>query len=131
MVIVKLWGAEVSLPPLAVPPLSCAVTVTVAVPLASGALVYVSVPFETTAGLAEKSDGLFVVTVKVTVCPDSSGGPAEMPVAQFGTLCGPASSFEVWSAPLVNDGASWTAVTTMVKWCGGEGAFPWWGVAPA
>ena len=50
IVIVNVCGADVSTPPLAVPPSSCATTVTVAVPLAFGAEVYVSVPFEATAG---------------------------------------------------------------------------------
>src|SRR5947199_10767231 len=43
-VIVNVWAADVSTPPLAVPPLSLATMVTVAVPLALGASVYVSVP---------------------------------------------------------------------------------------
>ena len=38
-VIVKLWGADVSTPPPAVPPLSCSTTVIVAVPFAFGAAV--------------------------------------------------------------------------------------------
>ncbi len=43
-VIVKVCAADVSTPPLAVPPLSCSKTVTVAVPKAFSAGVYVSVP---------------------------------------------------------------------------------------
>ena len=45
----------------------------------------------------------------------SSLGPAVMAVAQPATVCAPASSVTVWSAPLVNDGASLTAVTVTVK----------------
>src|SRR5439155_1642430 len=45
-VIVNVCAALVSLPPLAVPPLSCATMVTVAVPLALAAVWYVSAPVE-------------------------------------------------------------------------------------
>ena len=48
---------------------------------------------------------LLLVTTKVSVCPASSGGPAEMAVAQPVTVFGPESSQTVWSAPLVNVGA--------------------------
>ena len=46
----KAWDALVSFPPFAVPPSSCAVTVTFVEPFASGAGVYVSVPAEEIAG---------------------------------------------------------------------------------
>ena len=55
---------------------------------------------------------------KVSVCPLSFGGPGVMLVAQLATVCAPASSATVWSAPLVKLGASLTAVTVMVKLCG-------------
>ena len=53
--------------------------------------------------------------MKLSVWPDSSGGPGSNPVAQPATVCAPASSSTVWSGPLVNDGASLTAVTVIVK----------------
>ena len=54
------------------------------------------------------------VTWKETACEDSSGGPEPIPVAQPLTVCGPASSATVWSAPFVKDGASLTGLT--VRW---------------
>src|SRR5207248_2449971 len=54
-VMVNVCGAEVSTPPFAVPPLSCSVTVTVAVPLASGAGVKVRTPLGEIDGCDEKS----------------------------------------------------------------------------
>ena len=129
-VIVKVCGAEVSTPPFAVPPLSLAVTVTVAEPLASAAGVKVSVPFELTAGCTENSELRLLVTVKLTVCPDSSAGPDEMPMAQPAKTCAPASSLTVWFAPFVNYGASLTAVTVIVKVCGGEVSLPPFAVPP-
>ena len=63
---VNVCGGLVSLPPLAVPPLSTALTVTVADPTASSAGVYVSVPFAATPGCTAKSPGLSFETVNVT-----------------------------------------------------------------
>ena len=60
-------GGLVSTAPFAEPPLSTARTVTLAVPRARSAGVYVSVPFDDTAGATEKSPGLSFVTVNVTV----------------------------------------------------------------
>ena len=53
--------------------------------------------------------------MKLSACPDSSGGPALMNVAQPVTVCAPASSSVVWLAPLVKLGASLTAVTVIVS----------------
>src|SRR5262245_25018140 len=94
-VIVKVCGALVSWPPLAVPPLSCRRTVTVALPFAFAAGVYVSVPVADTAGNTPNNASLLVETRNVSVCPFSSAGPREIFVAQFGTVCAPASSFTV------------------------------------
>jgi hypothetical protein len=117
-VMVKDCEALVSTPPPAVPPLSCAATLIVALPLALGAAVYVSVPSAATAGPALNSDGFeFPVTLNETVWPDSSAGPALIAVAQPATLCGPPSSSEVWSAPFVKLGASLTAVMLIVNVC--------------
>src|SRR5438270_836767 len=87
-VMVKVWAALVSTPPLAVPPLSCSWTVTVAVPLALAASVEVSVPLTAeTVGCAEKSALLVLLTMKFSAWPLSSDGPAEMAVAQPATVC--------------------------------------------
>ena len=59
-----------------------------------------------------------------------SVGPAETAVAQGLTVCAPAFSSTVWSAPLVNDGASLTAVTVMVNVCGAEVSLPPFAVPP-
>ena len=65
-VIVKVCGAEVSTPPLAVPPLSCSLTVTFAVPLTLGCAVYVSVAVGVDRRLpaGENSGLLSLVTMK-------------------------------------------------------------------
>src|SRR5678815_188211 len=60
-------GADVSWPPLAVPPLSWATAVTLATPHALGAGVYVSVPSGLIAGCTLNSDGLSLLTTKCTV----------------------------------------------------------------
>src|SRR5207244_806061 len=69
IVSVNVCGAEVSLPPFAVPPSSCAVTVTV------------GVPFGATDGCTLKIALLSLVVVKETVCAFSSAGPALIAVA--------------------------------------------------
>src|SRR6059036_1051142 len=116
-VMINVCGALVSTPPLAVPPLSLAVTVTVAAPLALGADRYVNVPADDTLGCTAKRPLLLLVTMKVTICPaaTSSGGPARILVAQPVTVCVPASSRAVWSGPLVKLGGSLTGVTLMVN----------------
>src|SRR5439155_14196073 len=71
-VIVKVTGAEVFRPPLAVPPLSLSVRVMLAVPSANAAGVKVSVPSGATAGAVANRPGLVLfVTVKLTDWPDS------------------------------------------------------------
>ena len=92
-VIVNDCGAEVSTPPSAVPPLSCATSVIVALPLAFAAVVKVSTPADETAGAVLKSAALVLpVTTKLTTWPASSAGPGLMPVAQPTSVCGPPSS---------------------------------------
>jgi hypothetical protein len=66
-------------------------------------------------GLANKPEFVFAVTWKVNIWLDSFGGPAEMFVAQFVTVCDPALLLAVWSAPLVNEGASFTGLTVNTK----------------
>src|SRR5439155_22553725 len=78
----KVCAAEVSTPPFAVPPSSCAAMVTVAMPFAFGAGVKVSVPLAPTVGCAEKSVLSLLLTLKLTVCDDSFG-PGEIAVAQL------------------------------------------------
>src|SRR5579872_985812 len=102
----KVCGALVSTPPLEVPPLSCSVMVIAAVPFAFAAVVNVTTPVGLIDGPAEKSAGLVLpVTLKCTVWPDSLAGPGLIAVAQGFTVCGPASSSTVISAPLVKLGA--------------------------
>jgi hypothetical protein len=79
----------VATPLFAVPPVSWAVTVTVALPVALPG-VKVSVPLTAIAGWALKRALLVFVRVKLTVCADSSAGPAEMLVAKLLWLCAPA-----------------------------------------
>src|SRR5436190_911221 len=81
-VMVNCTDAEVSTPPLAVPPLSERNTVTVAEPKAFGAGVNVSVPLALIEGPLAKSDGLlFETMLNVSVCDDSLAGPALIAVA--------------------------------------------------
>ena len=56
-----------------------------------------------------------MLTVKVTVGRCRWAVPGEMPVAQPGTTCPPASSLTVWSGPLVKAGAPFTVATSIVK----------------
>jgi hypothetical protein len=49
--------------------------------------------------------------MKSNVWLPSSAGPAEMLVAQPFTVCAPAFCETLWLAPLVNDGASFAALT--------------------
>ena len=81
---VAVWTAEVSLPPLVVPPSSVAVTVIVAVPLAFGAGVKVSVPVGSIVGWVENSAGWSAVVVNETVCAASSVGPGDDGVGPAG-----------------------------------------------
>src|SRR5688572_910656 len=52
--------------------------------------------------------------LKLSVCPASPKGPAEMPVAKA-IDCGPASSFDDCVGGTVNVGGSLTGVTLMVN----------------
>ena len=74
--IVKVWTALVSSPPLAIPPLSLMETLTVAEPTWLAAGVNVSVPLELTAGSVENRPVLSLVTMNDTVWPDSLDGPS-------------------------------------------------------
>jgi hypothetical protein len=99
-----------------VPPSSLSLTLIVDVPLAFTAGVYVSVPLVAIAGATLNNVGLlFSVTANVNVWPLSSAGPFDIAVAQLDTVCAPESSNTVWSAPFVNDGASFTGVIFTVN----------------
>ena len=132
-VIVKVCGAEVSIPPLAVPPLSASTDCTVAVPNVPFVAVNVRVPVGETTGAALKvrlpvADS--TVVVKLRVWADSSGGPAEIAVWKFVKVCGPALSSTDAEVPPVKLGASLTAVTLMTKVCGAEESIPPLAVPP-
>ena len=88
----KVCARLASLPPLAVPPLSCNWTVTVAEPLALPAAVKVNVPFAAMAGCAENNGWLLLLTIKSRSCADSFAVPALIAVAHVPTVCGPESS---------------------------------------
>src|SRR5688500_12266923 len=81
---VNVCGGLVSPPFSAVPPLSCARTVTSDVPVAFSAGVKVSVPVDEVAGLEANNEGLVTSTRKSTIWPASFGGPGLMFVAQLG-----------------------------------------------
>src|SRR3954452_18182569 len=89
-------------------------TVTVAVPEPLLAGAKVKVPAELTTGGAEKRVLLLFDTMKLSACADSSPGPAEIFVAQLLTVFAPDPAAAVWSAPLVKEGASFTALTVIV-----------------
>ena len=76
------------------------------------------------AGWEENRALLLFDTMKLSVCPASSAGPALMAVAQPAALCAPVSSATVWSAPFVKLGASLTATTVILKLCGAEASMP-------
>ena len=86
MLMKNVCAALVFTPPLAVPPLSCATTVIVAVPVVDPA-VNVSVPLLLIAGCTVKSALLLFVTLKLTVCEDSLEGPGEMLVTAEVNVC--------------------------------------------
>jgi len=79
-------------------------------------------------GPLAKSAGLLLETWKVRTWV--SLGPALMLVAQFATVCGPASSRSVWSLPFEKLGASFTGVTVMVNVCGALVSTPPFAVPP-
>ena len=78
-------AGETFTPLLSVPPLSCACTLTIAVPSVLPG-VKVSVPKASTAGCTRNRLLLLLVTMKSTVCELSIGGPAEMFVTSLGAV---------------------------------------------
>jgi hypothetical protein len=57
---------------------------------------------------------LSLETVKVTVCPASFAGPAEIELAQPAYVCAPLSSKTFTVGPARNDGGSLTGVIVIV-----------------
>src|SRR5205809_46277 len=102
ILITKDCTADVSAPPLAVPPLSWSATLTVAVPLALAAGVNESVPLAAIVGCTLKMPLLLFVTLKLSVWLASLAGPALSAVAQLAMDCEPASLRTVKSLPLAN-----------------------------
>ena len=132
-VIVKVCGADVSTPPLAVPPLSCSVSVIVAVPDGVGrGRVGQRAGRRRPPGPALNSAAfVLLVTLKVSVWPASFAGPALMAVAQPATVCAPGVlERPSGSAPSVKLGASLTALTVIVNVCGAEVSTPPLAVPP-
>ena len=74
-----------------------------------------SVPLAVIAGCTANKDGLSGDTRNDRLWPDSSLGPADMAVAQPATETSPTEESTFWSAPLRNEGASFTGVTVMVN----------------
>ena len=103
-----------------------------AAPLALAAGVKVRSPVDgLTAGPAlNRAVSVLFVMVKARVWPLSSAGPLEMAPAQAGKDWAPASSSTVLSGPLLKDGTSLTAVTSMVKVWAGERSTPPLAVPP-
>src|SRR4051812_23301344 len=86
-------------------PLSVAVNVIVATPCASGRSVKLRSPDEETDTPELKNCGESLpVIASVTVCDDSFGGPATMPVTNPGIECAPESSCTCSSGGIVNVG---------------------------
>src|SRR6476469_6471389 len=108
------WASEVSIPSLSIPPLSLRFRVILALPIAPGTGVKVSVPTESIAGgTLNKAALSFPTTSKARVCPDSLAGPGEIAAAHPGMVCGPELLLRVRSPPLTNEGASLTGLTAI------------------
>src|SRR4051794_29970729 len=127
IVMTKVCGAEVSEPPLAVPPLSRSRTTTLARPTAPGAGVKLKVPSAATAGWAENNALLSFETRNVSAWPAS---PALMPAAHRAIDCGPESSATAWSAPLRNDGVMLIALIVIANVWGADMLTPPLNVPP-
>src|SRR5581483_3510304 len=133
---VKFCAALVSLPPLAVPPASWAVTLIVAVPDWYGASVYVSLPLVSTVGATLKRLPP-LVTVTWYACSASPAvllpGPGVY-VAQFGTLtcAGAPVTFSFVTVLLALKLGAWLMkLTVMVASTGALVSWPPLAVPPA
>jgi len=129
MVMLKFWVALVSMPPLAVPPLSWMRRLRLALP--APLAVKLSTPVGLTAGATLNKPGLLLaVMLKLSVCADSLAGPALIAVAQGLKLCAPAPTATATSGPTVKLGTSFTESTLMVKLCGALVSMPPLAVPP-
>src|SRR5690349_4026581 len=126
---VNVNGAPRSTPPRAVPPSSCATTVIVETPFASGAGAYASVPVASIDGGVLKRLGFELpVTENETCCADSSVGPGEIalaPAVETG------ASSRLVTLPAVNAGASFTGSTVSAKVTGALWSTPPFDVPPS
>src|SRR2546422_832787 len=84
---VKVWMAEVSSPPLAVPPSSWIFTDTLATTWGWHAGVRRNGSLDVCAGWVENSELLSLVTMKSSAWVDSLAGPRDRAVAQPATVC--------------------------------------------
>ena len=107
----KVWPAEVSTPPLVVPPLSCARTVTVTLPPRPDG-VNVSVPFVVIAGWMTNKPVLSLLNTRLTTWLDSFAAPAKMFVTTAATVTAtPYLSTVTELIARLNEGASFTDET--------------------
>src|SRR5665213_2067544 len=109
-VIVNVCGALVFWPPLAVPPLSTAITVTVATPFELAVGVNVNVPVGLMAGCTANRALLLLLTMSVTDCAASSGGPGLMFVRKPLNELRPLFSNTATFVPSVNEGGWFTGM---------------------
>ena len=77
-----------------------------------------------------KSALLSSLTVYVKVWAASSAPPPGSAVAKPATVCGPESSFTVWSPSIVNEGSSFTGSTVITNVCDGAVSSPPFKVPP-
>ena len=129
---VKVCVAEVSTPPLAVPPLSCSCTVTVARAVGVGRRRVGQRAVGVDRRLhREQRRCCCCVTMKFNGLAGfvgRAGRDAGRPARR--RVCAPASSSTVWSAPLVNARRVVDRVTVIVKVCGAEVSTPPLAVPP-
>src|SRR3954469_665500 len=115
---VKVCVAEVSTPPLAVPPLSVMRRMMVATPSAAGLVAKLSTPVDETDGPALNKPGLSLAVISNDTVCEPSLGPAEMPVAH--AMLTAVGMPRVWLVigptlpPAVKLGTSLTQVTVTV-----------------
>ena len=132
MVMVKVWAAQVSWPPLAVPPLSWQCTRDRRGADRRWPRRYRSVcRWRRSPAGPRTARSLLPPMTKLTVWPASSGvGPFDVVTAKLVTVCGPASSFDEVAPGTMKSGASLTGFTVMVKVWSAEVSMPPLAVPP-
>ena len=85
---------------------------------------------EIAGAVANRPAFVLPVTWKLIDCPDSSAGPAEIPVTQLVTVWGGAALFTVRFGPATKLGASFTELTVIVNVCGPLVSMPPFDVPP-